>query len=743
MGKRRVLTIANMPLRGGLTTAGQQGSIAENQLWQLKNCYSALDGLITKCPGLEQWGQTLKLPAADGNIYYYEKFADLLNWSEANDQTSYLISETNNGQFRLSVAPMSSGSGTHTLGWIPDGTLANSGVDEWSIRFTMRLANMPTDGEWTLMVRSDTGETGCSFKFTSTVVKYWTGSAWANISASTATVGDGLPHTIEIRWDGTTATLLIDEASSGTATGVALHQAYSESSYIEIETKTSSTLTAQWTFYLYDFMFDDDATSSAFTAARLSSGTDFKVITGRASVRRYLLVGSANYLYVDHSLLKTWAPLHKLSGTEAQFTQFRENLIIFDGDDGFGAQVYSWNGEGDVTHLDDAPPVRFGTEHRSRLLASGDKNHPLRVYFTASRKENVWFAPDVDSNETYDEVINAGYLNIPGKRGDSVTGLYGEFFGGTIVTTNRGAWRIQGSSPASYQIENIVQDVGAGSQACIARVGNDLWLASRQGLTTLSTVQQFGDIQSQSPSAAISDMWSTAPNQSVRVSQDHMHKASLAWNPSLDLVYFAFQKMGASDVSSIYVYNVSNKQWYGPWVTDTTFVAAVEVSQPVMQVVMHGTDVGKVGITDVNYKMNFDSTMEMLVESPMLNGRSLDPQLQHMVKVWKVLRLFVQPRGDWDIDIEWQVDEGETHSRTVSQSVFDVPNLTNTFRLNSTNDARLQSSQLIGTIEIPLDVRGRYLSFKVSTDDTNDGEDFILQGYEVEFLPSGPERENL
>ena len=25
----------------------------------------------------------------------------------------------------------------------------------------------------------------------------------------------------------------------------------------------------------------------------------------------------------------------------------------------------------------------------------------------------------------------------------------------------------------------------------------------------------------------------------------------------------------------------------------------------------------------------------------------------------------------------------------------------------------------------------------------NDGEDFVLQGYEVEFLPSGPERENL
>ncbi|KPJ97113.1 MAG: hypothetical protein AMJ55_00410 [Gammaproteobacteria bacterium SG8_15] len=743
MSKRRVLTINNMPLRGGLTTAGQQGSIAENQLWGAQNCYAGLDGLISKCPGLEQWGQVLKLPAGLGNIYYYEPFTDLTNWVESNSSEDHFDSVTNNGQLRLSVFPTTAGTETYNLGWIPDGTLTDSGGDTWSIRFTQRCNNMPSDATWTLMVRSDTGETGCSFQFTDTVVNYWNGASWAALSTTDATVGDGVPHTIEIRWDGTTATLLIDEVENATATGCDLHQAFSTSSYIEIEVETDNTLSDRWTFYLYDFMFDDDETSSAFVASRMSSGTDFKVITGRASVRRYLMVGSVNYVYVDYALTKSWAPLLKLSGIEAQFAQFQDQIIIFDGDDGFSTQVYSWNGEGTVQILDDAPNVRFGTEHRTRLFAAGDRNHPLRVYFTASRQPNVWFAPDVDPDETYDEVVNAGYLIIPGKRGDSITGLYGEYYGSVIVTTNRGAWRITGASPQSFQVQNITQDVGAGGQACIERMGNDLWLAGRQGFTTLMTSERFGDIKAQSPSAPIADMWDLIPNQQFRVDQDAMDKASVAWNPTLGLLYFAFQQVGAADVSAVYVFNVANGQWYGPWITDTTFVSSVEVASPVIQVVMHGTSDGRVGVTDINWKMNFDQRMQLIFESPYLNGRSLDARLQHQKKTWKHLRLFVQPRGAWDLELEWQTDITGWQTRTVTQNVFNVQTISEDFRLTVDKDGVLHSNQLIGTIEIPLDARGRYIKFRIKTAEDYDGEDLVLQGYEVDFVPDGPEREGI
>ena len=62
------MRIRAMPWRDGLATAGQQTSIPETSLWQAKNVTAGLDGLMSKRPGIEQWGQTLKVP--DGSTSY-------------------------------------------------------------------------------------------------------------------------------------------------------------------------------------------------------------------------------------------------------------------------------------------------------------------------------------------------------------------------------------------------------------------------------------------------------------------------------------------------------------------------------------------------------------------------------------------------------------------------------------------------------------------------------------------------
>jgi hypothetical protein len=106
-----------------------------------------------------------------------------------------------------------------------------------------------------------------------------------------------------------------------------------------------------------------------------------------------------------------------------------------------------------------------------------------------------------------------------------------------------------------------------------------------------------------------------------------------------------------------------------------------------------------------------------------------------------MLRLFLHGLGDWDLDIEWQVDDETFQSTTESQNMFNLPRLGEDWRLDVDPDGRIHSNQLIGMIEIPLDVRGRFFKFTIETDDTNDGEDFAFQGYEVEFLASGPDKE--
>jgi len=502
----------------------------------------------------------------------------------------------------------------------------------------------------------------------------------------------------------------------------------------------------QYTIYIMDLMMDASV-SAPFTAKRLQSGTDFKTIIGSSAVERNLLVANDKVLYRDKSLKHEWSPLLKIVGGEITFSQFGGELLIFDGDGSEDSTVYRWDGSGAPSVIADAPPVRFGSEHRTRIFAAGDKRFPLRVYFTASRQPEVWFAPesDADGQEEFNEVTEAGYLVMPGKRGDEVVAIYGEFYGSCIIMTNRGIWRITGSSPQSYNVENVSQDVGATAQNSLERLGNDLWFLGRQGIGTLQTVEQFGDIKTAMPSGAIADLWTPGlAHTDTKIDQYQLFKSSMAWNPTTSHMLFAFARQGASDVSTIYAYSAATSAWQGPWESDTTFVESVEVASPVVQTVMHGTSGGKVGLSDVNYKMDFDSQYVVTIESPYLTGRSLDPSFTAQTKTWKALRLFLHNVGNWDFTVKWQVDDEDWQESNENMNVFDLPLLGTDWRLGVDPDGKIHSNQLIGVIEIPLDIRGRSLKFQIITDesdDANDGEDFILQGYQVEFLGNGPDQE--
>ena len=741
---RRRLTIRNMPLRGGLVTAGQHGSIPENMLWQAKNCTAGLDGLVEKRPGLWQWGQVLKQPDYSDDVSFYEMFQTLDSWNETTDVDEIEFQAQNN-KLVASISPGSGATETEILGRNAQASQADSDDADWSVRFTTVQANMPDNGAFIVSCKARDADDPYAFRISGDGVDYYaTGGTWTVMYEFA--LNDAGATTFEIRLDADgNATLYVNETLVATqaVSGMDTYTAFTEGDYIDLHFPTSSTLSNQFTVYISDLMFEGKV-DDPFDAERLGAGTDFKTVVGGSALRRFLLVAGERYLYRDADLKKYWSPLLALTGGSVTLSQFGDDLLIFDADDGFASAVYRWDGVAAPEQLGDAPNVRFGTEHRTRLFAAGDKEFPLRLYYTASRAPNVWFAPesDEDGQETVDEVLDAGYIQIPGKRGDEIVAVQGEYYGSCIVATNRGIWRITGSSPLSFAIENITQDVGAASMAGVERLGNDLWLAGRQGIATIGTVDQFGDMKAAMPSAAIADLWAPGISKAgIKVDQFQMYRCSLAWNPTMQVMLFAFARQGASDVSSIYAYNPVNQAWYGPWESDTTFVSSVEVASPVVQAVMHGTDLGKVGITDPNYRADFDASYEQTIESPYLSGRSLDPALAHQIKTWKTLRLFLQLRGDWDVDIRWQVDDEVYQTRAESQNMFDMPRLGTDWRIGVDPDGRIHSNQLIGCIEIPLDVRGRYFKFDISTADDVVGENIVLQGYEVEFLMDGPDQE--
>ncbi len=756
-------TIRNMPLRGGLTTAGQHGTIPEDQLWKAVNCSAGLDGLMTKRPGLWQWGQTIRQPRRFNGVSFYEMFDDIDSWTSDEGSAGVVLYASQN-KLNISVTNSTAGASTEIFGRAATGTQVDSSSanDDWSVRFTAKASNMLSTEGFTISCKSKVANSPYAFRILGDQIQYYaTGGTWTTYYLFD--FYEVAATTFEIRFDADgNVTILVNDVLVGTAIAVSAmdaHSAFTVGAYIELSATSSAVDLTSHAIRISDLMFEgavvrqvdhdgdpatDDVPYEPFVASRLAAGTDFKSIIGGNSVRRNLLVASDKYLYRDASMDKFWSPLMKLSGGSITMTTYGDDLIICDGNSSFGGKVYRWDGRKAPELLDDAPNVRFATEHRTRLFAAGDKKFPLRLYFTASRDPKVWFSPetDADGQETVSEVFDAGYLQVPGKRGDEIVAVYGEFYGSCVVCTNRGIWRLTGSSPLSYQFENVTTDTGAASFAGLTRMGNDLWIAGRQGVTTIGTVQEFGDMKGSMPSAPIADLWAPGiSNSSLKVDQYQLYRNSLSWNPTLALMYFAFARQGSTDVSSILVYNPVSQSWYGPWTGDTTFVSSVEIPSPVVQATMHGTSIGKVGVTDPNYKADFGEAYTMTFESPYLNGRSLDPALAHQKKTWGTLRLFVQLRGAWDLDIKWQTDDETYQTRVESQNMFNLPLLGTDWRLNVDPDGRVHSNQLIGVIEIPLEAVGRYLKFEVSTADDYVGEDLAIQGYEIEFESDGPDQE--
>ena len=111
--------------------------------------------------------------------------------------------------------------------------------------------------------------------------------------------------------------------------------------------------------------------------------------------------------------------------------------------------------------------------------------------------------------------------------------------------------------------------------------------------------------------------------------------------------------------------------------------------------------------------------------------------------------LYVIPRGDWDFDAYWYTDADPEQKRlNISQNVHNLPVLSSTsevadnaFRLDTLSDGTLETAQMAGIIEIPLDARGRWLYIKL-TGGSSDPEDFVMQGYEVQFEADGFEQED-
>lgn len=752
--RQGAITLPIYPWRGSLKTAGRKSSLPEDSLWRAKNFTTKLDGLLAKRPGLKKWGQTLKTFDASATGSTTTAFSDFINGTggfSATDNSSGKIDAPTvfEGYMQANVTKGTSNE-NYTLDY--GGTGAGN---EWSLRFLFKGINLPTytadDTDPNTFSFTGIGAAGTGKQFA-----IWSGGLYYKqalddtyvLVTDTEYAGAGGWNTIEVRVDddgGNTLVYfnetLVDTISSALIKDVALSGAYYGFRW-EVEGTTDAGV--QYTTRITTPMYNNTVTDP-FKVVEVTTLHDYQYTSNAGSPKKSLLLAAGVYIYHDNGLQGAWRPLKAKKFTNIFFTNYRESVVWFDHDSNFGSNVWRWDGQGkDPELLDDAPPMHAGGEHQQRLWGFGPK-HPLRLFYSGDRQENVWFSPDEDNIEDeFSVLVSAGYLSIPSQtKGDKITAFRGGYFGIAVVCTRHGAYRVLGSGINSYKIERIgsADAGGAENPWCITDMGNDLITLSRKGLHSIAATDQFGDLTGALISKDIQDLWGEDTASVETISREFLDRARLRYNPQQGLLYCCVPLTGDTEAKKVFVYNSGTQQWMGPWTIDSRAIENVEISTPEIEVMMHGGANGQVGYTDQSWKTDFGTDgYEAVLESAFIDGKSLDPRLSGFEKSWRRLRVYVLPRGDWEITVGWYSDDEERRTESVSQNVRNVHVLTEDFKLTVNPDGKLRSLEQIVAVEIRLDSRGKSLTFDI-TSPANKGEDLIIQGVEIDFLADGYEEE--
>jgi len=727
---RQVLNF--MPARGGLATAGKRSTIDEGQLWVAENAYPDLDGMILSRPGLVQWGQVLTKPAADSVNAFHELFQNLDSWEvvSADTANSAIVSL---GKVTISMA--STSASTVQLSRLSSST---STEDDYSLKFVARLTNPDgadtTGGQLLIRVSGDAGTTVHEIVIDADDIRI-TGITGA-VYTPEYKLDLGGPHTYEFYYDSTANTMSI--AFDGVL-GTAFSMASATDTGFFASTATCETVQFRatlgagddaWSVTLTDIQYTDkvyDADDLPFTAMPLVDVAQYDRLLEGGLVKRSFLAATGELLYADIGKVGSWQPLMHVLPGRTFMLPFQTKLLLFDDNGQNTARLFEWDGVAQPAQINDAPPVRFGAVHRTRLWAAGDRNFPLRAYFTASRRSHVWFAPEYDGDETYDEVMNAGYIVIPAETGEEITGLYGEYFGSLVVQTSKGIWRVTGSSPASFRVENISKLVGGAAPSGMVQLGNDLFGVGKSGVYTAQSVATTGDFQTALPSGAIADKWSSLPSIASRVDRNQLYHSHFVALPSLNIAVLGMRSQGSLTMDQTLVYSPTLQQWYGPWSNNATCFAQVEIGAPEVEVLLEGHYDGRVALTGLSESTDMGTPYTFTLASPMYSGRSLDPLITSNRKTWRVLRLFLLPRVDQTFTISWWTDTDLPQTETRSQNPDREPGLSDEFVLDVD---RLASAETVVASDITLNAKGSHLWWQITSDYP-----IAYQGCQLEFMP--------
>lgn len=307
-----------------------------------------------------------------------------------------------------------------------------------------------------------------------------------------------------------------------------------------------STNTGAWT--TLDVGYVQKNTSPLATGATVNGLYAFYTESGQS----HLIASAGGKLHTISPGDGTWSVIHEGLDASAtvQFVTFQGVLICLNGVD---APII-WTGQGEFENLVGWPPAisglttgnpSYGEIFNNRLVLSGDAQNPSVVYL--SEQENPEnFTPD-------DTATGAGAIHVAPGDGEKVTGLKSMYLPVTneeilVIFKERSTYVLFGQDADSFQLEKVSDSFGAVSHRSVIRLANELLFLSQDGVTSLTTATQQGNLVTQFVSQNIQP-------QISQLNRNQLHQSFAVHLPDRQEVWWAVPDGGSTQNQRILIMN--------------------------------------------------------------------------------------------------------------------------------------------------------------------------------------------
>ena len=572
-----------------------------------------------------------------------------------------------------------------------------------------------------------------SFGFSSTGISVRANATVYNAIASTDNLFSGTARRVEFRIGDQGSEYRLDTYIDGVLVdsnkSVAYTAALSTSDqFVDVTVRNASSMPADYLVsgYLTNFFVRDTSTNPTEVPALTAAYSRSVIRKTSGAVQYYRYATTSRALWLDRGFDGLWRPTLPLNHATSFMSDFRDDTILCNSGDQEITDLFRLDPSGGVTVLDDAPNIRFAEAHNNRLWGAGNRKYKLRLYFSGDRAPNKWFSPetDADGQETYDEVLSAGYFEIDGKSGDEIRCIWGNYLGAAIVATNRKLFRITGTDIADWRVEELSDHVGALSPNSMARVGNDLFILGETGIASLNAIQGYGDLATQRMTKEIQDLFTRTGNTRSVLDPNSFSLANMVYDETSSVLTVGLNG------TTLYEFKLDTGQWFGPLDQDNTAMTIGYNGFPLYTTLLMGTSDGKfLAKTDRS-----EHTGSIKVESALLNGRSVDPKMVSMVKAWKFMRILCNPIGDFDLYVRYKTDEEDWITETCKLIVPDEHVLGVDWEVSVSPVGDTDNFHIMN---VTLDTRGKSFKYELLTD----APAISLLGVETEFTLDGYEED--